>query len=319
VVANASLLNISDPVVDLASKTVNGDPADSRYQGQKLSALSAGGSSVVLRDLVSKWFLGLDHPAASGAYAAVGGALFAKAGPSYGDVCQGYLGDCWLIASFAETAARMPSIIKSMFIANGNGTWTVRFYINGAADYVTVDNQLPDGGSLYDFVAGKPLWVGLAEKAFAQENASGQLWTAHPGANSYGALDGGDPSVALAAITGLTTDNFSVDLSSLGAAWQQGQLIALSTPFHPASGSIVGDHCYAVVGYNAKTGAVTVFNPWGTGGGYNSADGIYYPGYVTLSSKALARSFDEITTSGAAVSGTERTSLIQRSTVDLST
>jgi hypothetical protein len=300
VVANASLLNISAADEDLASKTVNGNPADSHYHGHRISALSVGSSSLVLRALVSKWFIGQDHPAASSPYEAVSGALFARSGPSYGNAVQGDLGDCWLIAALAETADRMPSIIKSMFIANPNHTWTVRFYINGVADYVTVDDQLPDGGNLYDKVPGMPLWVALAEKAFAQENASGQFQTAVPGANSYGALNGGDAMVALAAITGLPTNDFSVDPSSVGAAWQQGKLIALSTPARPASGSIVPDHCYAVVGYNKKTGAITLFNPWGVGGGYSGANGAYYPGYVTVSKKYMVRNFDEITTSGMA-------------------
>jgi hypothetical protein len=252
---------------------------------------------VVLRDLVNKWFLGLDHPAAVGYYSAVGGVLFGKSGPSYTDVCQGYLGDCWLIVGFAETAARMPGIISSMFTANGNNTWTVRFYLNGVADYVTVDNRLPGGGTYYDDAAGRPLWVALAEKAFAQENASGQLETTYPGVNGYFALDGGDPLVSLQAITGLSTTDFNVNSTAVGTAWQQGQLVVLSTPLYPASYAIVPDHAYAVVGYNKTTGAVTLFNPWGASGGYEG--NYFYPGYASMNSKWLRGSFDQITTSGA--------------------
>jgi hypothetical protein len=301
VVANASMLNLSDAVVNLASKTVNGDPADAHYEGHRLAPLTAGGSARVLRALVNKWFLGLDRPAAGGAYSAVGGSLFSKVGPSYKDVCQGYVGDCWLIVGFAETAARMPSVISSMFIANGNNTWTVRFYINGVADYVTVDNQLPDGGTYYDDVTGHPLWVALAEKACAQENASGQLQTSVPGANGYYALDGGDPAVSLSAITGQNANDLDVDPTSVGAAWQQGQLVVLATPFYPANPYIVPDHAYAVVGYNETTGAVTLFNPWGVSGGYSNS--YYYPGYVTVNSKNLARSFNQTTTCSTEASG----------------
>jgi hypothetical protein len=305
IAANASQLNISPANANLMSKTVNGDPADSHYRGAKLAPLVAGCSSVVLRELVSKWFLGQDLPASGGGYSTVGGALFGSSGPSYRDVVQGYLGDCWLLASFAETAARMPSVIKSMFIADSNNTWTVRFYINGTPDYVTVNRLLPEGGTEYDFVAGKPLWVALAEKAFAQENASGQLQTGNPGTNAYSALDGGYPSVALAAITGLpTSDFYNVNGGPVSAAWQQGQLIALTTPFNPANGYIVPNHSYAVVGYNKTTGAVTLFNPWGTAGGYLSSAHRFYPGYVTVSSKSLATSFDDVATAGTEASQT---------------
>jgi hypothetical protein len=304
--ANASLLNISAADDDLASKTVNGDPADSHYRGQRLAPLEAGSSSVILKDLVNKWFLGGDLPAAGGSYEAVNDVLFSKkSGPSYKDASQGDLGDCWLIAALAETAARMSSIISSMFIPNGNNTWTVRFYINGVADYVTVDDYLPNGGTFYDNIEGRPMWVALAEKAFAQENASGQLQTSNPGVNSYGALDGGDPAVSLAAVTGLSANDFNVDPSAVGTAWQQGLLIALSTPERPANGSVVPDHCYAVVGFNQTTGAITLFNPWGVNGGYNG--GIYYPGFLVVSGSSLSKSFNLITTCGTEELRTEST------------
>ena len=39
----------------------------------------------------------------------------------------------------------------------------------------------------------------------------------------------------------------------------------LCTPNTPTSSYIVGDHCYAVVGYNASSSdPFEVFNPWGT-------------------------------------------------------
>ena len=68
------------------------------------------------------------------------------------------------MAALAEIAYRSPATITSMFIVNGDGTYTVRFYNNGKADYVTVDSQLPSG---YASIANE-LWVGLAEKAWAQ-------------------------------------------------------------------------------------------------------------------------------------------------------
>ena len=72
-----------------------------------------------------------------------------------------------------------------MFTDNGDGTYTVRFYNGGKPDYVTVDSYLPAVTptsyryptrfvSLYD----RPItdtWVALAEKAYAQECASGWI------------------------------------------------------------------------------------------------------------------------------------------------
>src|SRR5262249_26278426 len=69
-------------------------------------------------------------------YTQVNGSLFGPNGPSYLDVQQGTSGDCWLLASLAEVAARSPSDITSMFTYNGTATengvtvgiYTVRFY-----------------------------------------------------------------------------------------------------------------------------------------------------------------------------------------------
>ena len=53
----------------------------------------------------------VDHPAAAAAYTPVSGSLFGADGPSYLDVHQGDVGDCWLMASLAEVAARDPADI----------------------------------------------------------------------------------------------------------------------------------------------------------------------------------------------------------------
>ena len=78
----------------------------------------------------------MDHPAADTTYSNVNGTLFGPNGPSYLDVQQGDVGDCWLLASLAEVAARDPEDIRDMFTADGttveNGVtvnlYKVRFY-----------------------------------------------------------------------------------------------------------------------------------------------------------------------------------------------
>src|SRR5262249_10931831 len=82
-------------------------------------------------------------------YQTVTGELFGPGGPSYKDVQQTRLGDCWLLASLAEVAVRMPWDIQGLFINNYDGTYTVRFFNGATADYVTVDSELPQlGGSV---------------------------------------------------------------------------------------------------------------------------------------------------------------------------
>jgi hypothetical protein len=290
IASNPVLLHVPSYVHNLESKTVYTNPADAIYQGHALPALMAGSSAVVLEDLVNKWFLGLDHPVAGGRYSAVSGTLFGQAGPKYSDVDQGGLGDCWLLASLAETAFRSPSVIKSMFIANGDGTWSVRLYHNGVPDWVTVDDQLPGGGTINDKPQNGVLWVALAEKAFAQQSASGWLGTSAMGHNAYNALNGGNPAVALSALMGRNAQDNDVSDSAIAACWKQGQLLVLLTVTQPPDKSIVGYHAYAVLSYNAATDTYTLFNPWGVAGAAGGKT--FYPGFVTVTGRQLAANFD---------------------------
>jgi hypothetical protein len=203
--------------------------------------------------------------------------LFNSGGPSYLDVRQGAVGDCWLEASLAEVAARDPQDIRNMFTYDGTtvdngatvGLYTVRFFnTNGVAVYVQVDTELPDGGEYYDHVANdlgtQALWVALAEKAYAEANSLGYVTTGHEGQDSYGALNNGDPAWALQAITGKSASDYSINPTNIAAAWNAGNLIVLWTG-NPPSSYIVGSHCYAVVGYNASSSQpFELFNPWGT-------------------------------------------------------
>jgi hypothetical protein len=203
--------------------------------------------------------------------------LFNTGGPSFLDVSQGAVGDCWLMASLAEVAARDPQDIRNMFTYDGtvveNGAtvaeYSVRFFRgDGSAFQVMVDTELPSGGSYYDHVGNalgtKALWVALAEKAYAVANGLGYVTTGQEYQDSYNALNNGDPAWALRAITGKPATDSSINPTSIAAAWNAGNLIVLCTGA-PSSSYIVGNHCYAVVGYNASSGEpFDVFNAWGT-------------------------------------------------------
>src|SRR5204863_6514137 len=125
--------------------------------------------------LAAKWFLGADHPVAQSeqgttfAYRYANGSLFVN-GIDYTDIRQGEVGDCYFLAALAETSLRSPGTIQSMFIDNGDNTYTVRFVHNGVNDYVTVDRYLPTDGSgrfvfanmsAYASSASNELWVSL--------------------------------------------------------------------------------------------------------------------------------------------------------------
>jgi len=309
VVANNAWLNGSfSYVTDLTRDVVRANPANAHYHGTTLGNLSAGSTASKLDKLVHKWFLGADHPNATYSdpnihvsYTAAAGTLFGAGGPQYTDVHQGAVGDCYFVAGLAEVALRDPSAITNMFIVNGDGTYTVRFYQNGVSRYVTVDRQLPtySGGwflyanmGSYSGDSSNVLWVALAEKAYVQTNEMGWLRPAAwgGGKNSYDAIEGGMFSDAAAQIANYGSVDYSVhgasDDAALTSAVSAGKFIGYASSSSPADSRIVGDHQYVVIAYNSSTKTVTLFNPWGIGNGGG------YPGLVDLTLSQLSSSFD---------------------------
>jgi hypothetical protein len=199
--------------------------------------------------------------------------LFAASGSaSYLDVRQGNEGDCWVMASLAETAARSCDI-SSMFVYDGSlvedgttvGAYSVRFFTSsGVAHYVTVDTELPSGGYYYDQPVNGVLWAALAEKAYAEATGFGYAASHGLYENAYDALNGGDAAAALQAITGKSARSDSINSSNVVSDWNAGQLIVLNTTA-PPSPYIVGDHSYALVNYTASASLpFQIYNPWGT-------------------------------------------------------
>jgi hypothetical protein len=278
IAANAQLFGSQDHVWKLTSYVVMGNAANARYQGAALGNLTANASSAHLQKLVNKWFVGADRPAAQGTYRLAAGSLFVN-GPSYADVRQGQVGDCYLLASLAEAAYRDPSAITSMFIVNGDGTYTVKYHRNGQPQYVTVDSYLPTDGAGRLIYAGygasasnrgNELWVSLAEKAYAQINEMGWLRTGLPGngQNAYAAISGGYIYAAMSHVTGKATKAFastaaSTSFTAVAAAFQSGKMIGFASKSAPALRSIVPNHAYAVVNFNAVSQTVSLYNPWG--------------------------------------------------------
>jgi hypothetical protein len=138
-------MSTSAYLVSITNALVNGNAANATWTGGAASAktldnLAVGSSATQLSELVGKWFLGTDLPSSTidgkenaVSYSASTSPLFASSGPSMNDVNQGYLGDCYLLSSLAEVAKQNPDIIHSMFTDNGNGTYGVRFYVDGIA------------------------------------------------------------------------------------------------------------------------------------------------------------------------------------------
>lgn len=299
-IAYPTLYPIVSSVQYLSNAVVNGSAWNATYQGRSLGNLTSGSKGTQLQSLVNKWFLGMDNPTAVDdygtkySYKLASGSLFVN-GPSYTDIDQGYVGDCWLMASFAETALRDTKIISNMFTDNGNNTYTVKLFNNGVANYVTVDKQLPvDSSGLFGFAdvgasytnVNNELWTALAEKAVVEEQASLGY------KNAYSSIDGGYIGVGLGDITGhaytvgnsLATTRSYNGFNLAVAAWNSGALMGFASKSSHTNLGVVSGHAYAVVGYNSITSQFTLFNPWGINNGFA-------PGLLTLSWSQIQSNF----------------------------
>ena len=114
------------------------------------------------------------------------------------DICQGTLGDCWLLSALA-CLAEFPGAVEKVFDNREyslRGKYTVRLYDKQRSRFVniTVDDFFPcdeqSGAPLFTQPNGEELWVMILEKAFAKL------------CGSYAALEGGHTLFALEALTG---------------------------------------------------------------------------------------------------------------------
>ena len=270
IVSNSSRFGMDDFVKVLSNKIANSDPANTT---SGVGNLYAGSSTTQMENLIGKWFLGNARPATSYSYQSVSGSLFQN-GISANDINQNALGDCYYLATLSSIAQEKPSYIQNMFTDNGDNTFTVRFYNNGVADYVTVDRYLPTSGGreIYAGWGGasstsstNELWVALAEKAYAQLAESG--WS-RPGnsTNSYSSIEGGWMDAVIRQVTALSTTSQSATNMT------QTQLInlvnssqILTAGFVDGGGfGVVNSHAYTITSYNSSNGTFHLRNPWGT-------------------------------------------------------
>ena len=270
--ANAVAYAVPDYVRHLASDVVNGNRANATFLGQALGNLVAGSSETHLNKLIDKWFRGADHPVTNYTYKSFAGSLFVN-GPAYDDSDQGYLGDCYFIAAMDAIADSSPVSIQNMFVDNGDNTWTVRFYVSGVADYVSVDRFLPTNSSfaIYAGVGGtntdsrNELWMALAEKAYTQWNETGNA--DRDGRNAYASIEGGWMQAVSQQVLGKAAQAYwslnDSDKQHLVAAVNANKAVTYGSKSNPGNG-MVGPHAYMVTSYDASTDKFQLYNPWGS-------------------------------------------------------
>jgi len=215
--------------------------------------------------------------------------------PSLDDVHQGGADDCWLIAGLGAVAEVAPEVLAERATRNANGTWTIRWDVDGEVVPVTVSPYLPadDSGDLlyaHDSAWSTPNWSSMFEKAHA----------ALPRFGSYARLAGGamvadtpvTVAAAMAAVLGAPSETAparEVTLTQVRTALEQNRPVAVTTfltGLAPAPGDgevrLIDRHVYMVQA--VEDDRLVLRNPWGI----SSAAG---PETVRVTAEQLQRRF----------------------------
>uniref|UniRef100_A0A3Q0SCI3 Calpain 12 n=1 Tax=Amphilophus citrinellus TaxID=61819 RepID=A0A3Q0SCI3_AMPCI len=204
-------------------------------------------------------------------------AVFVEDTTATTDICQGQLGNCWLLAALSCLTAH-PSLFEKVVPPNQSlgdpyaGIFHFRFWQYGEWVEVVVDDRLPirEGRLLFSYSRTRnEFWSALVEKAYAKL------------IGSYGSLKGGNISEGMEDFTGGIARSLNISSRtprvlwrSLTAALSRGSLLSCFIQNSCDIGKVTGDglikgHAYAITDTDKLTKVsdeillLRLRNPWG--------------------------------------------------------
>ncbi|XP_077024412.1 calpain-9 [Tamandua tetradactyla] len=203
---------------------------------------------------------------------------FILGGATRTDICQGDLGDCWLLAAIASLTLNERTLLRVLpqdqgFGPGYAGIFHFQFWQHNEWLDVVIDDRLPTFRDRLVFLHSadnNEFWSALLEKAYAKLNGS------------YEALKGGSTIEAMEDFTGGVAETFETKEASenfyeiLEKALKRGSLVGCSIDVRNAAESeaqtpfgLIKGHAYTVTGIDQvnfggqNIELIRVRNPWG--------------------------------------------------------
>jgi hypothetical protein len=203
--------------------------------------------------------------------------LFASGLPKLETIHQGKLGNCFCLAPLGAMVHRNPKQVADLFAAQGDGAYRVKLGKQAVLVTPPTDAELAMTASNEQ----DGIWVNLYEKGIGQARNEARPPEQRAGSAIDALARGGSAGTMLAFITGHEITRFSFKFAKdpavtrdereaklkelsqqLAAAAAARRLMTCGT-LKTTTPGLTPNHAYAVLDYDAKTDAVTLWNPHG--------------------------------------------------------